>query len=289
MLLQHDSAQMLPTLKNILLHRLMTVQDWQERFLRQPDKPRTCHQLRVSLRASRSLLSFLRPAFDDPVFREAQDALRSQAHALASLRELDVLDMAYQDFLEKSLGYPLPDVLTLSIREAREKEAAKAHHGAQDPQNQQTILDLLAWVDSWPGRYQHLENLLSAMEKRAAGWESSIRQGLINLDAEDLAGTHSTRLTIKKLRYVLENLPFPVDGQQDPAFLKQLQDLLGDICDSHVHAQLLFSLDLAHQASAKAQAFMHHMDQWRGDSLLQVQDLLAQQDPGDTSASGFKI
>ncbi|NLD34972.1 MAG: CHAD domain-containing protein [Clostridiales bacterium] len=227
-------------LQNIMIHRVLAILDMRKAFIKQPGRVRTVHQLRVSLRQTRSLLSFLRPALKGPALDNVQAALRAMAGTLAYLRELDVLLIEWRAFLKEHLELQGGKALTGALLKERHREQVAALPRIADPMVEEMLHGVLAWIDGWGREYGRGTKLNAAARKRLDAWMQDIARGMARLDVDDLPRTHALRLKIKKARYAQESIPFLRERQPlDAAQLKALQDDLGTICDTHAHIDLL--------------------------------------------------
>lgn len=259
----------------IMVHRLMTALEWLDRFLQHPQQPRTCHQLRVSLRQSRSLLSFMRPAIKGKGLTQMQQDLRAIAHQLALLREIDVLLEALENFGLQQTAVPGLEELKIEVLKARQTEQESVYALMASPKVRQTLIKALKRADNWlePGKPP---SLFKPAAKRAEDWKNAIREGMTTIDPEDLEACHRLRITIKKLRYGLENLPMDkADSGFETKRLKTLQDELGIICDTHVHPQVLNRLDIEMDDDIKSarNSFFQHLKQERAQVAARLQSM----------------
>lgn len=231
--------------KRLMIHRLLAILDARESFLKEPKEPAYVHQLRVSLRQARSLLSLMKPFLKGKKLDKAQDILRILAHSLAHLRELDVLKNSWEDFLKEHSGVSYSDPFTDALRQMRENELAIALPSIENLDTEDAIRSLLSWVNEWDDQYKHKKYLLQTVAKRIKTWIKIIRAGITSLNVNNLVRAHRLRITVKKMRYVLECLPGQKEGLAlNSAQLELLQKDLGIVCDIHIHLQVLEKLSL---------------------------------------------
>ena len=235
------------TFQNIMIHRVLAILEARQDFLARPDRARTVHQLRIALRQARSLLSFMRPALEGPALESAQDSLRRVARSLSRLRELDVFRRQWRDHRRQHPDIAADRALDDALKQERSEELAAALPLIQAQETEDALRAVLQWVDRWDLDLGRETSLLPAARKRLKRWHKAIRKGTDALDVQDLPRTHALRLRIKKARYAQECIPpLQAIGGPDPEHLKELQEVLGDICDTHAHQDLLEELGRTH-------------------------------------------
>ncbi len=257
--------------RHIMIHRVMQADDMRQAFLREPEQPATVHRFRVALRQCRSLLSYMRPVIKKKQVRGALAALKNISSQLADLRETDVLTSHWRDFLVERPEYAADEDISRVLADVRAFQQRDAVDFASQTQVGQTLQDVVQWVDGWGP--QDLDLSGSAL-KRWDKWTRDIQEGIQALDVDDLESIHRLRLKIKKLRYAATAIPILrlVDGP-DLDELKTLQDNLGDVCDTHVHLNLLRQLvpdeEQAHSVPHR-EAFIAWLNTLRDDILLRL-------------------
>ncbi len=204
-------------------------------FLQQPEDVEAVHQLRVSTRRFRSLLSLLKPALKKQDYKEVQGFFRLFGDRVAPLRELDVMLEAWKGICkEKELSFaasPLRE--TLAKRREREMRLLLRFMSAGDTR------------DTLYQRYGHLQGAVSGgkfpresaplyIARRLTGWWQDMDEQMKAAEEVRFETVHPIRLSAKKHRYVgevfAESLP-PMYRFRTKA-AKQLQSSLGDLCDA---------------------------------------------------------
>jgi phosphohistidine phosphatase len=86
--------------QKILRFHLQEISRMQEQFIAAPYDQEVNHQLRVEIRAFRSILSFIKPLLNQREYSNVQDQLRELAQRFAHLREIDVLADEWSELLQ---------------------------------------------------------------------------------------------------------------------------------------------------------------------------------------------
>lgn len=219
--------------QKILRFQLQEVFQMQQKFTALPEDPETVHQLRVRIRSLRSVLSFLKPLFEQERYQIMQDQLRKLSQMVAKLRELDVLSREWTNLLEK---HPVllsqESVLTAKLKSEREKEKAKSYAAASS-RMLPVVFDVWNRIESElvktlkPFSFEEFSN------KRIDNWIKKAGERLKEEGFTDLQAIHALRIQLKKLRYVLNmlNSPLHLECQATVALLKTMQDVLGEYRD----------------------------------------------------------
>ena len=227
--------------QGIMIRILSDISERRNQFLREPDDVEHVHQMRVSIRKARSLLSFIKPALDGEEYRSIQAALKSIVDRLSYIREIDVLLEQLRSFQKKDKRFSSRKALAGLLINEREKEKS-ALHGYLSDDSISVVLDGIAsWIQQWddqePARFE------SFALKRFAKWNQDIANALKALDDDDHAKMHSLRIKLKKLHNVQDNIRLPREntGMELPE-LKLLQRDLGEICDTYASVSVLLQL-----------------------------------------------
>ncbi len=261
--------------QRIMQERVQAIAEARQSFLEQPESDRTVHQLRVTVRQARSLLSFMRPALEGRALRKSQDSLRRMARSLSRIRELDVFEGQWRDLCEQQAGQESCHQLDHAISQERQKELDVALPSIQTPNAEEALLAVLHWVGGWNQKWGQDTSLAKLARKRLEAWHTDIRKGLDTLDVQNLPRTHALRLRIKKTRYAQESIPL-LQGRPgpNPEQLKELQDDLGEICDAHAHQDLLAELTSRYpipQDNPLIAQFFQHLETIREKHTTKVQ------------------
>ncbi|MBG9982958.1 CHAD domain-containing protein [Aerococcaceae bacterium DSM 111020] len=184
------------------------------------------HQLRVSIRKFRALISLAKPHMDYDSYLLIQDYFRQRGRELADLREMDVLI----DWTGQIEGLKDSEIIQRlkAMRIEEQEEVLKLLDEAyvQDlRKNYQDFLDLVkASVNS---------NFTEAFEDRVQGWDQYIMKKLPEIDDLEWAKIHRVRIKSKKARYVCDIFADDIDPDyaNRKKEYKQIQSDLGVRCD----------------------------------------------------------
>lgn len=219
-----------------------------------PEDPEALHDFRVALRRLRALLRATRSSFEGFVPRRLRRRLRRLADATSASRDLEV-----------QVAWIRAEIPNLA---SRQRAGARWLLGRLESRLRAANLRLQRRVEKRFGslrdalRSTLLGDSLEAADRPAAlsagelmgravmEWSAGLERQLAAIHAiSDEAEAHVARITVKRLRYVLE--PFEKELPVIPSAilrLKTLQDVLGDLHDSHRIASEL------HQALREAAA-----------------------------------
>jgi len=239
--------------KKILLFHIQEVFLMQDELLKNQDDPEATHQLRVKIRALRSVLSFIKPLIQQEDYIKAQDSLRELGKSFAYLREIDVL---IDQWIEVGRSHPefasetgaLADVL----KKERSEEIGKVYREVSKGSASSILFKLYNWI----------ENGMDTIFKQSDDGEDKITfeaftkarfkslwkktdENFKKMDMTDLKSIHSMRIQYKKLRYVLNSIK-PFLQLSEAVEIKELKDLqyrLGIVCDSHRNSAVLNDLN----------------------------------------------
>ncbi len=219
--------------KKTILSRIDCIQERLMAFREDSADPETLHQLRVSIRTARSLLSFARPVFPFEDYRFYQDKLRTMGGRFGYVREIDVL-------LEQYLasGGEVAGALATAYGKLRVQEAAKAIRYGMSVSIPNDLEDVSSWLES----FSVVEGFAAFAEERFERWNQRVAKKIRKVDFTDWKKTHPIRILYKKIRYVQRAFPqLEAQASLDLASLKEMQDDLGMICDTHRNVDLLIS------------------------------------------------
>ncbi|CAK6692136.1 CHAD domain-containing protein [Synechococcus sp. CBW1107] len=206
--------------------------------------PEPLHQLRVSLRRLRTALVQFQPALNLPDGISERRIARV-ARRTGLCRDLDVL----RERLETRLLPSLPDREAKALRPAMKqltRDRRRAFEGLADSLRGHRYLKLLERLHRWQDRPRFTSLGTLPLEPWLGEWRAQAVAGLFlepgwfSDDPGDPA-LHGLRKRIKGVRYGLENL----EPHLDPALsrwltdLRQAQDILGDLHDLQVLAEVL--------------------------------------------------
>jgi CHAD domain-containing protein len=238
------------------------------------------HDFRVALRRLRSATRALRPHLQTSVRRRHERRLRAVARSTARARDAEVqLAWLAQERAAGARNVPAIDLLVRRLEQRRREDMDRAS-GRQ-----------LARFRRLAGKLSR--RLALPAQARAPAAAASfgsalaeiIRQGAVDLgEALDAVGGpfevqqgHAARIAAKRLRYLLEPLRGSPRADATAAVdaLKELQDLLGELHDSHVAGDLVAAALVEAAADRARQA---HAAILAGDRGLQALRL-ARRDP----------
>jgi CHAD domain-containing protein/CYTH domain-containing protein len=242
----HDPVELLPLpakhAARVLALRLLDEAEAAAERLSATDDPEALHDYRVALRRLRSLLRAHRKVLRGSVPKKASRRLRDVARATGTSRDAEV-HLAWLAEQRATLGARRRvGVQWLMDRIEREKEAADAEllrETAKDfDRVKRTLRKTLAVYTTTvrldaPGEEAPYAELAAALIERHAR-ELAEHLGAVHTAGDD-EEAHEARIAGKRLRYLLEPLAEEVDEvKRVVKRLKGLQDLLGELHDTHV-------------------------------------------------------
>lgn len=223
-----------------------------QKFLEAPNDPATVHRFRISVRTFRAVLSFMKPLLNPNQYTAIQNQMRKLANQMGNLREIDVLKSIWKKLLKM---HPLPEegksVLVAALTAERQTEQELVYGDASEMIT--TIFDALIWVEntlkpetSCAGKTEEAkpQSFVSFSKKRINSRLKKINNSVKGIADSDYRVIHQLRIRIKKLRYAVSILnPLLALGKEDTiASLKDLQDVLGDYCDTQRNLSILQKL-----------------------------------------------
>ncbi len=207
-----------------------------------PEDTEALHDLRVGLRRLRTCLRVYRPQLRGSVGRKIRRRLRDISDATRDSRDLEV-HIAWAREQATSL---LPDQAAgvnwlLGLMEQRRRLADSALAEVLKQRFDSTVQQL----EQRLGRYRTVVRLdhghqpqtgAAVMGRRVRRLTRKLKNDLGEVHSvEDAEPAHRARIDAKRLRYVLDPASGRIDGVDAVIDkLKQLQDDLGDLHDSHV-------------------------------------------------------
>jgi len=244
------------------------VTDELERFLANPVDADAVHDLRVSVRTLRSLLSFVEPFQKHRQNRDLQKGLRSIVAQLSRLREYDVLlDQAGRvdiSFTSMAEGVVPPKKLDGELAERRDAERDRVVHEFSRHHFQKRLHEIEHGFRHvrWRRGVEREGLEESDLARRFGQMASAFLDAYAVLDLADVEETHAVRKQAKQVRYVASCLE-PLLGPQPElvAELKAVQDALGALCDVRVNAELLE--DMAHSREG-----LSDIARWQADNFV---------------------
>lgn len=228
--------------------------------LRSKPDPDSVHDLRVAIRRCRSIASVLEEIDPDPAWPQMRKVARKLFRGLGALRDAQVME----DWVKKLAGEtdPLRLRLLASLESEEKQRADDALHIAEK-------FDEKEWAQL--ERHLKLRSRLVPVGSLAAEclalerFEDAKELHNRALRTEKSKPWHALRIGLKRFRYTIESLlpdHYAVWGEQ----LKRVQDLLGDIHDLDVLAELLKDSN-ASEAPDSANAWKEKLAQERHDRM----------------------
>lgn len=206
-----------------------------------PDDPEALHDFRVALRRLRSCMQTYQDVLSDTVSKKSQKQLRRFARATNEARDTEVRI----EWLRSQKNH-LPArqrIGWLWLLERLEARKAKAY----DEIRARVIKDFLRLepklrkqlrrytvvcdLDGQAHETPFAEIFGKHIKQHGKEMERALWRAASSADVQTL---HNTRIQVKRLRYLLEPIQEEI---KDSKQLKELQDLLGDLHDAHLHAQ----------------------------------------------------
>jgi triphosphatase len=214
-------------------------------------EPDAIHQMRVSARRLRSLLSAVKPMLSVEHHRWANDELKWLLDSLSDARNWQVFAANLLQPVQTAL--PWPQDLAPLLRGVEEAQSAATERATQAIRSQHytdSLLKLLRWFEARGWRDQPVSRQSARLmapigEVAPALLQRRYRQTMkrskrfATLDAEQ---RHKLRIAIKKLRYLSEFLGELFERREVKAFLralKPLQEALGSANDVRATHELL--------------------------------------------------
>ncbi|BBB91244.1 MAG TPA: CYTH and CHAD domain-containing protein [Methylomusa anaerophila] len=278
--LHKESAQapVLSTLSLQIIHQIHLVIAAQHAFLADSADPETLHDLRISLRRLRVLLSFAKPLLPAEEITDWQTSLRQWSNSLGPVRDLDVLYETWLMLNNHLPNHPDPisQALTAAFTEKRTQLVAEIYNSVSRGYSTPLLLGLWVWTAEWPDRYSEQNNasLLLFIVGRLNNWLKQFVEAGSKVDLSDETAVHQLRIQGKKIRYAMEVFA-PILPGRSANFtkrLKSLQDNLGLLRDTqstigqlnklvkasssrklHNDSGLLLGWQLSHSLHAKAE------------------------------------
>lgn len=222
----------------------------QNAFLEQGAAPEMVRALRIQCRRLRSLLQFFQPKLKKESWQLHSDRLRQWGALLGAIRDLDVLNKAWNGFIDRFGPVVSASPLWRQIlTERRDFLAEDVLHRLSRGELTQMIFELQAWL------YREQESLEN--EETDASVDGFVRKTLLqatkqlreDLESVDAASgmkkLHKLRIKVKRVRYFQEALaPIPQYGDEDFLLsLRRVQTVIGKIHDAYQIKSLLDQVD----------------------------------------------
>ncbi|MDR7866995.1 MAG: CHAD domain-containing protein [Sporomusaceae bacterium] len=222
-----------PAVRSLVAGQIHTVLTAYAFFAANDKNAEALHLLRVELRRLRSLAAFAKPLADPAEYEAWQSELRALSRATHDLREADVIGDAWREMLAARAALAPPPWLEMLLATERDKLLAELNANLGQGRVTGTLLAFWAWLaDERSLRASDL-TLEDFAVSRLGGWLEEMRMAGKDIGLADTAALHRLRIEGKKLRYVLESLPFNDRRTRLlVARLRRLQDCLGQVHDA---------------------------------------------------------
>ena len=228
-------------IKIVMIGMIETIRIRYNNFIDIPDEAESVHKLRVSIRQTRSMLSFLRPVLDQKECRMKQTKLKDIANKFSYIRELDVILEEWKNFIKNNSNYLEYKVLINILKEEHEKEKIQILENFYSNFANEELDNMVSWINQWE---ENDDEFVKFILDRFTRWNDALDTALKNLDYDDYEKIHDLRIKFKKVRYVQNNIKFLSSYQvMDLEELKDMQDDLGVICDTYVNISILDDLN----------------------------------------------
>jgi CHAD domain-containing protein/phosphohistidine phosphatase SixA len=263
----------LMSLEEVLADGFESVSNEYDRFIDNPNDADAVHDLRVSIRTLRSLVSFVEPFQKSSQNHDLQQGLHAIVIQLSRLREYDVLIKEAKkvdvDLMPTAEGVVPLKKLDKELQERRNRERDRTLHEFSRHRFDKRFASLAHEFGNikWRERIEHEGLDASDLARRLDQMTDAFIDAYTNLDLADVERTHKVRKQAKQVRYVTKGLK-PMLGERPDmiAELKGVQDTLGELCDARVNADLLKEVS---QHGRK----LSEIAQWQANNLVvQQQD-----------------
>ena len=210
------------------------------------------HDFRIAVRRTRTLLAQVPGVFPAQRLERAKDYFAELGRVTTPQRDLDVMLLNFDDY-RALLDYQMPeemDRIYVYVEQCRAKahEDVKKHlklkRHVSFMQTWQTFLESSSPNNTTLANAKR-EVKAVASERIAKAYKKVLKQGMAITDSSPADDVHTLRKSGKKLRYLLEffqSLYSAAQIKQVIKTLKQLQDLLGEYQDLHVHIEFFTEL-----------------------------------------------
>ncbi len=222
------------------LRSLADVADSNSRRLIRGQK-KALHDLRVTVRRMRTLLRAYE-GFLPPEIRAVCANLKAVMHQTNQLRDLEVQEMMLSTMLtRKRMAAPTRNVISIIRNHMRDglKTGRGSNQGTVDAllKHVRMLLHIFDEHQTDIGTDGYLDTTASLVHEEITHFA---RMALSLTSLHQIRCLHKTRLSAKRLRYVMEPIPERVVGVRDGINrLKRLQNLLGDIRDTQTLAKTI--------------------------------------------------
>lgn len=217
---------------NLLRTRLQHLLDLREELFKHPDEE-TVHDLRVSSRRAREVLDYLETALPENSYEKLRRPAKKITDSLGEMRETEVNLKLSEELDKKALIPPLAAELLMASLMKRKQKLQRRVNKQMKARNFRAYEKFL---NRLKGSRIMLPASQEVLQRRSEDFYNFTLQEEVN--DEQL---HELRILSKKFRYVLE-IHNRLRRQKLGRFIlrvKRLQELLGEIHDLYVFANLV--------------------------------------------------
>jgi CHAD domain-containing protein/phosphohistidine phosphatase SixA len=227
--LTSEPWETLPLIEETLSSQVDTVMKLYQNFMRNPADSNILHELRISIRTVRSLLTFISPYLKKKKTLRTLKYLHQLFFFTTQLRELDVLGAHAKTYLSSA------DRLQTFCAKERDVECTQIVETFSKAAFSDGLRHLMTFTSSLPWKNKvMLEGLrTSELTKHYQNLYEAYRSELTVLDYNNPTATHTARKHAKLLRYVSKYLSYTTgqDSSDTQERMHSIQDKLGEICD----------------------------------------------------------
>jgi CHAD domain-containing protein len=224
--------------RRTLRARLSVVREFLPRALAQPSDPENVHQLRVGTRRADAALRLFEPCLPEPVFSIARKRLRKLRRAAGEARDWDVFALSLPTRRRHSKVPQRPGLDHL-LGYALDERAAAQRHLDRRGRKEMERFDALVAQTITSLRYAPPVPTLLELARATLQPRRNELHRTAAADLSDYSHLHQVRIAGKRLRYAMEVFAdcfAPAFRDRLYPRIEEMQEMLGEINDSHVAA-----------------------------------------------------
>ncbi|MGE5263437.1 MAG: CHAD domain-containing protein [Acidobacteriota bacterium] len=206
------------------------------------EDPEALHDMRVATRRLRAALRHFQPAFGKAKLKPLVEDVGWLADLLGRIRDIDVFIEWLKKYIETVPAEQRPYVhrILQDRAAARDRERAALVAGLRSERYREYKCRFEKFLHE-PEARNAVKPLMGLAVAKIEEGMSRVHQKGKKANARDLARLHLLRIECKRLRYTAEifNSLFPDHLEQFTNRVKDVQDSLGTVHDSHIYAQFL--------------------------------------------------
>ncbi|TJX67669.1 CHAD domain-containing protein [Soehngenia saccharolytica] len=197
------------------------------------------HELRVNIRELRSMLYFFKPIAKKKKYNALNDFLNNLSGQFSKLREIQIAKQIYKDYCGvKTIDYPniFSDIL-VKVEEAIVSDLKRVLVPREEFENNNKILyQVIKEIENY-------EDIEKFVKKRITKMSKDIANQIDNINLSDLDDIHRLRISLKRLKYALKYLPFPLEKYShiSEKVANDLSDSLGVMLDKYATLSIFSS------------------------------------------------